>query len=181
VVLPFQAGWVRAGEKTAQQKFRRVRWLFTALAIAFAAGSLLVSPWIIKLLHLNRSYASLWWMVQALGVRAAFDVFGLPTSNGLLAVGASRYLALNNVVRLVILISGLFVTISLYKLGLSGAMWVLIGAPMIGYMTLLPGLNRQMPGVLRTEITCLLLFFAATGLLTALAIALHHAGLLGNF
>lgn len=181
VVLPFQAGWVRAGEQKAQQQFRRVKWLFTFLAIGFSAGSLLVSPWIIKLLHLNRSYTSLWWMVQCLGARAAFDVFGLPTSNGLLAAGASRYLALNNVVRLVILIAGLFLTISVYKLGLSGAMWVLIGAPMIGYTTLLPGLNRQIPGVLRTEVTCLLLFLASTGALTALALALNHAGLLGNF
>jgi len=181
VMLPFQASWARAGEQTAQKQFRRIKWLFTVLAIAFAAGSLLVSPWIIKLLHLNRSYASLWWMVQALGVRAAFDVFGLPTNYGLLAAGASRYQAVNNVVRLVILISGLFLTISVYKLGLNGAMWVLIGAPVIGYTTLLPGLNRQIPGVLRTEIACMFVFLASTGVLTALALALHHAGLLGNF
>jgi O-antigen/teichoic acid export membrane protein len=180
VVLPFQAGWARAGEQTAQEKFRRVKWLFTGVAIAFAAGSLLVSPWIIRLLHLNRSYTSLWWMVQALGVRAAFDVFSLPTSNGLLAVGASRYLAINNVVRLVILITGLLLTISVYKLGLNGAMWVLIGGPMISYTTLLPGLNRQMPGVLRTEIACLFAFLASAGALTLLALALSHAGLLGN-
>ncbi len=181
VMLPFMAKWVRAGPETAQYQFRRVKWMFTALAIAFAAGSLLVSPWLIKLLHLNRSYASLWWMVQCLGVRAGFDVFGLPTSNSLLAAGASRYSALNNVVRLVILIGGLFLTVSVYRLGLTGAMWVLIGAPMIGYTALFPGLNRQIPGVLRTEIACLLVFLASTGAFAALALAMSHAGLFGKF
>jgi O-antigen/teichoic acid export membrane protein len=181
VMLPFQANWVRAGPETVQQQFRRVKWMFTALAIFFAAGSLLVSPWLIRLLHLNRSYASLWWMVQWLGVRAGFDIFGLPTSNSLLAAGASRYSALNNLVRLAILIGGLFLTVSVYKLGLPGAMWVLIGAPMIGYFALYPGLNRQLPGALRTEITCLLVFLASTGALAALALVLNHAGLLGTF
>jgi O-antigen/teichoic acid export membrane protein len=181
VMLPFLAKWVRAGQETTQQQFRRVKWMFTVLAILFAGGSLLVGPWLIKLLHFNRSYDSLWWMVQCLGVRAGFEVFGLPTSNSLLAAGASRYSALNNVVRLVILVGGLFLTISVYKLGLTGAMWVLIGAPMIGYTTLFPGLNRQLPGVLRTEITCLVVFLASTGALMALALALAHAKLLGNF
>lgn len=181
VMLPFLAKCARAGQETAQQQFRRVKWMFTVLAIVFAAGSLLVSPWLIKLLHLNRSYASLWWMVQCLGVRAGFEVFGLPTSNSLLAAGASRYSAVNNLIRLAILIGGLFLTVNVYKLGLPGAMWVLIGAPMIGYTSLFPGLNRQLPGVLRTEIACLFVFLASTGALTAFALALSHAGLFGTF
>lgn len=180
VVLPFLAKWVRAGQETTQEQFSRVKWFFTLLGIAFAAGSLLVSPWLIKLLHLNSSYASLWWMVQCLGVRAGFDIFGVPTSNSLLAAGASRYSAFANVVRLVILVGGLFLTVSVYKLGLTGAMWVLMAAPLICYSALLPGLNRQVPGVLRTEITCLIAFLASTGVAAALALALIRAGLLGN-
>jgi O-antigen/teichoic acid export membrane protein len=180
VMLPFLASWVRAGEQTAQQQYRRVKWLFTALAICFAAGSLLVSPWLIKALHLNRSYASLWWMVQWLGVRASLDVFCLPTSNSLLAAGASRYSAFANTVRLVILVSGLFLVVSVYKLDITGAMWVLLGAPVVAYMTLLPGLHRQLPGVLRTELASLLVYFAGIGAAAALALSLSHAGLLGN-
>ncbi len=180
VMFPFLAGSVRAGEQAAEKQFRRLKWLFTLLAIGFAGGCLLVSPWLIKLLHFNRSYASLWWMVQWLGVRAAFDVFGLPTNNTLLAAGAARYSAMSNFVRLIILIGGLFLAIVVYKLGLTGAMWVLIGAPMLGYTTLLPGLNRQVPGALRTEMTCLFVFLASTGAFAAIALALSHAGLLGN-
>jgi O-antigen/teichoic acid export membrane protein len=181
VLLPFLANWVRAGQQTAQQQFRRVKWAFTALAIVFAAGSLLVSPWLIKLLHFNRSYASLWWMVQCLGVRAAFDVFGLPTSNALLAAGASRYSAFGNAARLVVLVGGLFVALSVYKLGMTGAMWVLMVSPLFCYGALLPGFNRQLPGVLRTEMACLLVFLTVTGAVAGLALALSHAGLLGNF
>jgi O-antigen/teichoic acid export membrane protein len=180
VMLPFLADGARAGGQNTRRQFRRMKWLFTALAIAFAAGSLLLSPWLIKLLHFNRSYASLWWMVQGLGVRAAFDVFFLPTSYSILAAGASRYSAVNNLVRLLVLVSGLFLTVGVYKLGLAGAMWVLIGAPFIGYLAVLPGFNKQVPGVLRTEIACLTVFLAATGAAAALAVALNHAGLLGT-
>jgi O-antigen/teichoic acid export membrane protein len=180
VMFPFLADGTRSGEQATREQFRKVKWLFTALAILFAAGSILVSPWIIKLLHFNRSYAGLWWMVQGLGVRAAFDVFYLPTSYSILAAGASRYSAVNNLVRLLVLVSGLFVTVSVYKLGLPGAMWVLIGAPMVGYMAVLPGFSRQVPGALRTEFACLAAFLAATGAAIALAVALNHAGLLGT-
>jgi O-antigen/teichoic acid export membrane protein len=180
VMLPFLASWVRAGEGTAQRQFARVRWLYAGLAICFSLGAQLVSPYLVKVLHFNKSYSSLWWMVQCLGVRAAFDIFVLPTSNSLLATGASRYSAFGNAVRLVILVGGLFLAVGVYKLGLPGAMWVLLGAPLIAYTALLPGLNRQVPGVLPAEIAGLIVFLACTGGGVALALALHGAGLLGS-
>lgn len=180
VMLPFLASWVRAGSGTAQRQFARVRWLYTGLAICFAWGALMVSPFLIKVLHFNKSYASLWWMVQCLGVRAAFDIFVLPTSNSLLATGASKYSAFANVVRVVILVGGLFLAVSVYKLGLPGAMWVLLGAPLVAYLALLPGLGRQVPGALPSEVAGLIMFLACAGGGAALALALHGAGLLGS-
>lgn len=162
VVLPFLAGWVREGQNTVQQQYRRLKWMFTALAACFAIGAVLISPVLIKLVNLNRSYTMLGWMVQFLGVRAAFDIFALPASNSLLAAGASRYSAIANVVRLVVLISGLFVTVSMLHLGLDGAIWVLVGAPLLAYASLMPGLNRHIPGVLGTE----LVTFAAIAAVT---------------
>ena len=48
-------------------------------------------------------------------------------------------------------------------------MWVLIGAPAISYVALLPGLRRQMPGALKVDLTSLLAFWVGT----ALALAIH--------
>jgi O-antigen/teichoic acid export membrane protein len=169
VLLPFLAKWVRDGRETAQQQFRRVKWLFTAMAICYAWGAILASPVLIKVLHLNRSYATLGWMVQFLGVRAAFDVFALPASQSLLASGASRYSAIANFVRLVVMVGGLFVTVSILKLGLPGAIWVLVGAPVLAYSTLLPGLVRHLKNALSTEALTFVTFVAAIAVAAAVA------------
>jgi O-antigen/teichoic acid export membrane protein len=179
VLLPFLASWVRAGEETAQQQFRRVKWLFAALAVSFAWGAIFVSPWLIGLLHLNRSFVPLAWMVQFLGVRAAFDVLVLPTSNSLLACGASRYSAFANFVRLVVMVSGLFITVSTWRLGLHGAIWVLIGAPVLAYTALLPGMSRHLRGVIGTEVTTFIVFGASTAAAAALAALMSGAWAIG--
>ena len=174
VMLPFLATWIREGEETAQQQFRRLKWLFTALAICFAWGAVLVSPLLIMLLHLNRSYAMLGWMVQFLGVRAAFDVFALPASNSLLASGASRYSAMANLVRLIVLVSGLFLIVHVARLGLHGAIWVLIGAPVIAYTALMPGLSRHLRGAIGIEAVTFAVF--AAGVVAAAAVAMMVGG-----
>jgi O-antigen/teichoic acid export membrane protein len=162
VLLPFLATWVRSGQETANHQFRRVKWLFTALAICFSAGVLLLGPWLIQLLHLNRSYRSLAWMVQLLGARAAFDIFVLPTSNGLLASGASRYSAFANTVRLIVMVAGLYLALHVYRLGLPAAICILVGAPLIAYLALLHGLSRQLRGTVATEVGSFLVFISGT-------------------
>jgi O-antigen/teichoic acid export membrane protein len=175
VMLPFLATWIRDGEETARRQFRRLKWGMAGLSICFSWGAILVSPLIIQMLHLNRSYATLGWMVQFLGVRAAFDIMAMPASLGLLACGASRYSAIANFVRLVVLVSGLFVTVSLLKLGLHGAIWVLIGAPVIAYTALLPGLTRNLRGVLRVEALTFVAFAVATAAAAAMALLIGGA------
>ena len=174
VVLPFLATWIRDGQETARQQFRRLKWLFTGLALCFSWGAILLSPVLIHLLHLNRSYAMLGWMVQFLGARAAFDVFALPASNSLLASGASRYSAIANFVRLIVLMAGLFLTVSTFKLGLHGAIWVLVGAPLLAYASLMPGLARHLNRVMGTEIVTFVVF--AVGTLAAAVIAMMIGG-----
>lgn len=151
VLMPLLASWGRDSEEAIRTKYHRAKWMFTALAICVAWGAILISPFIIRLLHFNKSFSSLTWMVQILGVRAALDVFGQPGSNVLLAAGATRYSAAGNALRLVVLVAGLYLTIHVWHLGLPGAIWVLMCAPSIAYTALLPGLARQMRGMLLLE------------------------------
>lgn len=179
VLLPMLAGWIRDDTATAKRQFLRVKWAFTGLALSVAVGAILLGPPLVGLLHLNKSYAALGWMVQFLGFRVAFDIFAIPVTNVLLASGASRYSAMANLVRLIVLISGLFVTVHLWGLGLHGAIWVLVGGPIIAYLALLPGLQRQMRGALGAEAVTMLLFLlgsAAAGCLALAAGGMWNAG-----
>ncbi|HEX5262690.1 MAG TPA: oligosaccharide flippase family protein, partial [Phenylobacterium sp.] len=124
VLLPMMAGWIREDAGVARRQFRRVKWAFTSLALCMAFGAILLGPPLIALLHLNKSYAALPWMVQFLGLRAAMDVFALPVGSTLLASGAIRYSALANVVRLVVLVVCLLPVVHLW--GLHGGIWVLV-------------------------------------------------------
>lgn len=161
VLLPMLADWVRAGAEIAQQQFRRVKWLCTGLASSFGWGAILLGPLLVGLLDLNPSYAPVGWIVQYLGVRAAFDIFAMPTSNTLLASGASGCSAFANTVRFIALVSGLFIALSVYRLGLEEAIWVLLGAQLLTYAALLPGLARHLRGVLHTELASFAVFCAA--------------------
>lgn len=171
VLLPTLAGWIRDDPDKIQHHFRRVKWAFTGLALCIAWGAILLGPPLVSLLHLNRSYASLAWMVQFLGYRAAMDVFASPVTNTLLASGASRYSAYANVVRLVILVAGLLVTA---PFGLHAAIWVLVTAPLVAYVALLPGLRKHLPGSLGVELATLAAFLA--GAAAAAEIATHLGG-----
>jgi len=171
VLLPMLAGWIREDAATAQRQFLRVKWAFSGLALSVAIGAILLGPPLIGLLHLNKSYAALGWMVQFLGFRVAFDIFAIPVTNVLLASGASRYSAMANVVRLIVLVTGLFVTVRLWGLGLHGAIWVLVGGPILAYLALLPGLQREMRGALGAEALTMLLFLLGSAAAACLALA----------
>ncbi len=175
VLLPMLAGWIREDADTARRQFRRVKWAFTGLALCIAWGAILVGPPFVALLHLNKSYAALGWMVQFLGFRVALDVFALPVGSMLLASGASRYSAFANMVRLIVLVLGLTVVVHSLGLGLKGAIWVLVGAPFLAYATLLPGLRRHMPGTLGLEVVTIATFFTGAAVAGALALLLGGA------
>jgi O-antigen/teichoic acid export membrane protein len=160
VFFPMLASSVRDGGKNADRQFRMGKWGFTALALLLVWGSVFVAPPAIALMRLKPSFAGLAWMVPLLGVRAALDIFVSPTGSLLFASGASRYSAWANVVRLSVLVGGLFLTIE--RWGLHGAIWVLVGAPAISYLTLLPGVRRYLPSGLRTELAALLVFWGGS-------------------
>jgi O-antigen/teichoic acid export membrane protein len=160
VFFPMMSSWLRDEPSAAFRQYFRARWMFTGLAICFAAGSILVGPLFVRLLHLNASFAALGWIVQMLGFRAAVDILATPLSNLLLASGASHYSARGNAIRLTATIVGLIV--ALPRWGLSGAVFALCGAQLLAYTSVLPGSNRLLPGVVRLELAHVLIFLVAS-------------------
>ena len=168
VFFPMLASAVRENMAAAERQFKRGKWAFTGLAVCFVWGSFFVAPPLIALLHLSKSFAALSWMVPLLGLRAALDIYVAPTGSVLFAAGASRYSAWANLVRLAVLVAGLYLTVGHW--GLQGAIWVLVFAPAISYLALIPGLRRHMPGAVKVEILNLFVFWAAVGL----AMVIHY-------
>jgi O-antigen/teichoic acid export membrane protein len=170
VYYPMMASWLREDEATSRRQFRRGKWVFTAVAVCVVSGAIVVGPVLVRLLHLNKTYASLTWMVQILGFRAAQETYGTPSSNLLLASGELRYSAAANVVRLAVLVLGLWITLPIW--GLQGAIWVLVSAPLISYLVLVPGVRRHMPGAVALELQTLSAFIGGTLAVAALYLAL---------
>ena len=161
VLFPMMSASVREGPAAANRRYRQAKLAFTVLAACLASGLILFGPWAVGLLRLNPSYAPLAWMVPFLGFRAAMDVYAVPAANVLFASGAMRFSATANMIRLVTLVTGL--ALVLHPYGLHGAIWVLVGAPILSYSALMPGLRRYVPGTLWLEARTLATFLAVAG------------------
>lgn len=161
VLFPMMSASVREGPAAASRRYRQAKLAYTLLASCVACGLILFGPWMIGLLHLNPSYAPLAWMVPFLGFRAAMDVYAVPAANVLFASGAMRFSATANLIRLVTLVTGL--ALVLHPYGLHGAIWVLVGSPVLSYSALAPGLRRHVPGALWVEARSLATFLAVAG------------------
>jgi len=169
VYFPMLAASLREDQGRAERQFKRAKWAFTAVALCFVWGAIFVGPIIITAMKLPKAFEGLYWMVPLLGLRASLDIFVAPTGGALFAAGASRYSACANVVRLVVLVIGLYATVAHW--GLHGAIWVLVGAPAISYLALLPGVRRLIPGALKVELTNLGVFWIGA----AIALAIHFS------
>lgn len=167
VFFPMLSASMREDRGRAEREFKIGKWAFTGMALCFVWGGIFLGPLIVKFMNLPQAFDGLSWMVPLLAVRASLDIFVAPTGSVLFASGASRYSAWANVIRLIVLIGGLLLTVPHW--GLHGAMWVLIGAPAISYVALLPGVQRQMPNALRVDLTNLMVFWLGT----AAALSIH--------
>jgi O-antigen/teichoic acid export membrane protein len=169
VLFPMLSESMRQDVARAQRQFVIGKWAFTAMALAFVWGGIFVGPSIVRLMNLPETFDDLIWMVPLLAVRASLDIFAAPAGSALIATGASRYASISNVVRLLALVGGLFSTVSQW--GLQGAIWVLIGAPAISYLVLLPGLYWHMRGTLKIELFSIAIFWFGT----TVALTLHFS------
>jgi O-antigen/teichoic acid export membrane protein len=166
VFFPMLAASMRDDRERAIRQYWRGKWAFTGLAVCFVWGAAFVAPPILALLKLPKTFDGLRWMVPLLGIRAALDIFGSPTANVLFAAGSPRYASWANLVRLVVLMIGLYLTVGHW--GLRGAIWVLIGAPALSYLAFLPGVHARIRGSLRVEFATFFVFWTAAAAALAL-------------
>jgi O-antigen/teichoic acid export membrane protein len=131
--------------------FRKFRLVFLLASVTMAVGFITLSRPVVGLV-LRPQYAATAWMLQLLGFRAALELFGSAASAMLLAVGITRYAAIGNTARVIYLAVGLGIAFSWF--GLREGIWVLAFSPLIQYLVMLVGLQKQVRFVLRTELAC---------------------------
>jgi O-antigen/teichoic acid export membrane protein len=171
VLFPLIAQSVRHGQFAVVGYYRKARLIFLGLSLLMVVAFAGLSQWLVAVL-LPSKYEATGWMLQLLGVRAAFDVFGAPASALLLASGLSVYSAAGNMTRLGFLIVGLLVAFSSF--GLREAVWVLALSPVAVYFpAMLVGMTKHFRVLVRAELLSLLVFFA-TVVLAGLAWKVTH-------
>jgi O-antigen/teichoic acid export membrane protein len=158
IFLPMISKATRTSRQLALEDFRRARRAFFGLAVFTGTGFLTCAKSFVSLL-LPPKYVMAGWMLQALGVRVALDIFAAPASSIILAYGRSKYSAGANMTRLIVMISGVWVVFTLF--GIRQAVASLIVAQIISYVPLIVGLRRLLPEVARSEVRwyALLLLF----------------------
>jgi O-antigen/teichoic acid export membrane protein len=166
VLFPIMASSMRKDREAAARHFRAARFVFLVLGIALAVGFVgfsrgFVTTW------LPANYAMTAWMLQVMGFRAGLEVFTTPAWILILACGDSRYSAIANITRLVLMFTGVWFAFS--EFGIHEAVMVLAIVPLIVYPIVFVGIARHLPGLLWFEITSLGIFSGVTGIATALA------------
>jgi O-antigen/teichoic acid export membrane protein len=163
VVFPLIALSVREEPLSTAKYYRRARFLCLGISLFMVVGFVAFSPLLVSIL-LPSKYAMTGWMLQLLGVRAAFDVFGAPSGALLTAHGLPRYHAAGNMTRLVFLLTGLYAAFSWF--GLREAVWVLSLSPISVYFpSVLLGIARHFKALVRVELVSFLSFVGTTALM----------------
>ncbi len=142
VFFPMIASSLREDENTAARHFRQARSVFLVLGILVGIIFIAYGPRLVALL-LPPKYAMAGWMLQWLGFRGAQQIFVAPASSLVLASGNSRYPAMSNVVRFVLMSGGLWVSFTRY--GIHAAVAVLAISSFAAYFVLFPAIKRNIP------------------------------------
>lgn len=161
VFYPMIADSIRENRTTATRHFKQARSAFLVASILVGTGFVAYGPRIVALL-LPPRFAMAGWMLQWLGFRAAQQVFVAPTSSLILACGDSKYPAISNTARFIMMSGGLWVAFTRY--GLHEAIAVLVISSAAAYLVLLPALARHMRKALWFEISSFALFLGGIGL-----------------
>ena len=161
VLFPLIAQSAREDRIKAAQRFKHVRRILLVVSSILAVGFVAGSRWIVALL-LGPKYAMTGWILQLLGVRAAFQLFMSVDSSALFAVGSAKYQAAGSTTKLVVLIIGLGIAFG--RFGFHQAIWVLAISPIATYVILLFGISRNFKGLVRLELASVGIFLACVGL-----------------
>ena len=165
IFLPILSRTVRVGENETVRDYERSRMLFFAAALVAGLGFLLCGKPLVVLL-LSSKYRITGWILQALGLRLALDIFSGPPTTLLLAYGKTKYAAVANTTRLVLMVSGIWIAFAFF--GFREAVFALIIAQAISYFPLIWGLKKLLPQVVATELRSYGLFVALMTLAAAL-------------
>jgi len=155
IFLPMISRSVRTSHTDTVRDFRQARKLFFAVAAFSAVGFLALGKPFVTLL-LPPKYQMAGWMLQALGVRVALDIFAAPVSNLILAYGRTKYSAAANTTRLLLMVGGVWIAFAMF--GLRQAILALIIAQALSYFPLIVGLKKLMPEVVRNELRWYVVF-----------------------
>ena len=121
----------------------------------------MLGPWIVSILLPDPKYADTKWMLQLLGVRAAIDIIGTPTTCMLFCIGVSRDSAITNTLRLVLMVGGLLISFQYF--GVFAAVLVLVLAPLAAYPVIMIGLMRRQRQLALIEGLSFVIFLAGVG------------------
>lgn len=170
VFYPMIARSAREDEAMATRDFRKARTVFLALSLLLAVGFIVCGPLAVAFL-LPPKFEMAGWMLQWLGFRAAQQVFVAPTSSLLYAHGNTRYSAAANLVRLVLMVGGLWWAFS--RFGIHEAIAVLAISGTLSYLVLVPGLLRYQPKIVRYELAGFCALLLTSGVAAFLTAPLH--------
>ncbi len=167
IFLPMISNTVRTGRGGVVRDFRRARRAFFVMGVVTGIGFLACGKTLVALV-LTPKYAMSGWMLQALGLRVALDVFAAPVSSLILAYGRSRYSAVANTTRVILMVVGICVAFTFF--GMRQAVAVLIVAQALSYLPLIAGLGRVLPEVARPELRWYAALLAMLGLAAAILV-----------
>lgn len=173
VFFPMMSISLREDRMAAVTHYKKARHAFCAVSACLAVGFIVGSHWFVSLV-LGPKYVMAAWMLQLLGVRAALELFTLPSVSMLFALGTSKYGAIGNIFKLIFLAIGL--SIAFGRFGFHEALWVLSVAPVATYIPFLYGLRRHCKEVLTTELVSFGGFLASVALAIAIARIILHGG-----
>ena len=160
VFLPMIARSKRDDTARLAKDYSRARLIFFSSSLVIGWFFIAYSHRLVSFL-LPPKFEMAGWMLQLLGFRAAQEILSAPASNLILACGASKYSALANGVRLVLMVFG--VSLSFSHFGTRSAVAVLAFVPAITYLMVFPGIYRYLRPALKGEIGlfavfCLLMY-----------------------
>jgi O-antigen/teichoic acid export membrane protein len=172
VFYPMISRSIREDRVTAANHFKKAKLVFLVVSIFLGVGFVGFGQKIVAIL-LPSKFEMTGWMLAWLGFRAAQQIFVAPTSSLILAFGDSKYPAIANGVRLLLMVSGLWLAFT--RFGLHEAIAVLAISSALAYLVLIPALIRHQPTVVWFELSSFALFLACMGVAATVSFHWHIA------
>jgi O-antigen/teichoic acid export membrane protein len=151
VFFPMISQSVRENSEMAKRHYLRARFFFLVLSLLVGVAFIAYSSRVIAVV-LGPKYLMAGWMLQLLGIRAASEIFTAPTASLLFAHGDTRYFAMANTLRMILICLGIVGGYSRY--GIHGAILTLAIVPILVSPLLLLGVYKHLRDAFWIEAGC---------------------------